>query len=209
MQVTLHFHGDLRRFCPDGFQCVADTVADAINLFFRQHRQAARNPDGSKRLIQIGGCLSPHVLTEPLTRDRLDICPAFCGAGGKSGGIGQIILGAVLVVAGILLFSTPFGVPLITMGASFLLGGTLALLSPSPRLDRADQVVAPTGQTPEESRYLGAAKNTTASGTRIPICYGRFKRAGHILSFDVEADPEAVLGQPPNASQRRRVGRIA
>jgi predicted phage tail protein len=207
LQVVLHFHGDLRRFCPDGFICMASTAADAIKLFFRQHKKAVRNPDGSKRVIQVAGLLVADAYHEPLTKDRLDVCPAFCGAGGKGMSIGQIILGTVLVAVAVFVpgLGTALSTALMSLGISMALGGVLGLLSPAPSLGRETTT---NEQTPEESRYLGAAKNTVASGTRIPICYGRFKRYGHILSFDVEADPEPVLGQPPKADQRRRVGSV-
>lgn len=209
MQVTLHFHGELRQFCPEGFRCFARTALEAVNLFFRQHKAAAHERDGSKRLVQISGHCSRDTITQPLDVDRLDICPAFFGGGGNSGAI-QAVIGAVLIVAGVLLWNTPFGVPLIMSGAMMLIGGAIQMLSPAPRLDRPDAITdTSSGQTAEESRYLGAAGNTAGSGTRIPLGYGRFKLFGHILSFDVEADPEAVLGQPPSADQRRRVGNVA
>lgn len=207
--MTLHFHGELRQFCPEGFVCWARSAAEAVNLFFRQNKRAARERDGSKRVVQVAGHCSMDTLTQALEVDRLDVCPAFMGAGGNSG-ITQMIVGAVLIVAGALLWSTPFGVPLIMMGLSMVIGGAIQMLSPAPRLDRPDAILdGATGQTAEESRYLGAAGNTTASGTRIPLGYGRVKVFGHILSFDVEADPEPVLGQPPRADQRRLVGNVA
>lgn len=211
--MTLHFHGELKQFCPSGFTCWAHSAAEAVNLFFRQNRKAARERDGSKRVVQVANHCSTDTLTNALEVDRLDVCPAFLGSGGSGGGTIQAVIGAVLIAAAVV--AAVFGqywlaVPLGLSGLSMAIGGVLQMLSPSPRLDRPDATTdTPSGQTPEESRYLGAAGNTTASGTRIPLGYGRMKIYGHILSFDVEADPEPVLGQPPNSSQRRRVGNVA
>lgn len=195
MQVTIHFHGEMKRFCPDGFTCFARSALDAVNLFFGQNRKAARNKDGSRRVVQVARHNTEDALTRDLNTDRLDICPAFCGAGA----VGRMIAGAVLIAVSFAL-PGPWNMISLSMGISLLAGGVVELLSPAPKLNtpqtRAEE------KTPDESRYLGAAGNTTAVGTRIPIGYGRYKVFGHIVSFDVQADLQGAGDVPPPAMER-------
>lgn len=60
--------------------------------------------------------------------EEIKIVPVIIGS--KKAGMFQTILGAVLVVAGALLWATPMGAPLVASGAGMVLGGVVQMLSP-------------------------------------------------------------------------------
>lgn len=67
----------------------------------------------------------------PTTGEVIRIVPIVIGS--KKAGIMQTIPGAVLVVAGAILWATPIGAPLVASGAGMMLGGIVQMLSPSQR----------------------------------------------------------------------------
>lgn len=67
----------------------------------------------------------------PITGEVIRIVPVVIGS--KKAGIMQTILGAVLVVAGAILWATPIGAPLVASGIGMMLGGIVQMLSPSQR----------------------------------------------------------------------------
>ena len=200
--VRIILHGALRRAMPGGltsFECEARTPSEAIRALFNQHPPRAPAP-GRKWVVAIAGCDSEAALHSPIAGPELHVMPAMMGAGGGSGGFIQIVVGIVLIAVSFIpgmQWAAPY---LVAAGISMIAGGAISLLSPQPKLSTPDTSVP---DNPEESRYLGAAGNTTKSGTRIPYGFGRYKVPGHYLHFDVEAEPAEVLGQPPSADQRR------
>ncbi|NQD74190.1 tail assembly protein [Pseudomonas sp. CM27] len=112
--------------------------------------------------------------------------------GSKRGGTLQTIVGAVLVVVGLVITGgtfgagAPFGSALITMGASMMVGGVIQMLSPQAK--GLSQSAAPENLP---SYAFGSAKNTTASGNPVPICIGERRWGGAIISASIEAQDKA------------------
>ncbi|MHA6196584.1 tail assembly protein [Pseudomonas wadenswilerensis] len=110
-------------------------------------------------------------------------------AGSKRGGALQTIIGAVMVVAGLVITGgtfgagAPFGSALITMGASMMVGGVIQMLSPQAK--GLSQSAAPENLP---SYAFGSAKNTTASGNPVPICIGKRRWGGAIISASIYAE---------------------
>lgn len=102
--------------------------------------------------------------------------------GSKRGGILQTIVGAIMIVAGAFLSSTPFGAPLIGAGIGLTAGGVIQMLSPQAK--GLSQSAAPENLP---SYAFGSAKNTTASGNPVPICIGERRWGGAIISASIEA----------------------
>ncbi len=92
------------------------------------------------------------------------IAPVLRGA--KTGGLLQTIVGAVLIVVGVILIATPFGAPLITAGIGMVAGGVIQMLSPQPKLNISEA----SANTPNKS-FTGAV-NTSTQGQPVPIVYG-------------------------------------
>lgn len=112
--------------------------------------------------------------------------------GSKRGGTLQTIVGAVMVVVGLVITGgtfgagAPFGSAMITMGASMMVGGVIQMLSPQAK--GLSQSGAPENLP---SYAFGSAKNTTASGNPVPICIGERRWGGAIISASIEAQDKA------------------
>ncbi|SEJ49298.1 tail assembly protein [Pseudomonas sp. NFR16] len=106
---------------------------------------------------------------------ELKIAPVL--AGSKRGGILQSVLGAVLLVASI------WFPALAGPGVALLAGGVIQLLS--PQASGLRQSAAPENLP---SYAFGSAKNTTASGNPVPICIGRRRWGGAIISASIYAE---------------------
>ena len=102
-------------------------------------------------------------------------------AGSKRGGLLQVVLGAVLIVAST--FATGgLATALLGAGIANVAGGVIQLLS--PQTAGLSQSGAPENLP---SYAFGSAKNTTASGNPVPICIGERRWGGAIISASIEA----------------------
>ncbi|MBD2815232.1 tail assembly protein [Xenorhabdus sp. Flor] len=115
--------------------------------------------------------------------DAIRIAPMIIGS--KKGGLFQTILGAVMVVAGVFMWATPWGVPLVMSGASMMLGGVVQMLSPMPgglaRREDPDN---------KPSYAFGGPVNSIAQGNPVPVGYGRRRIGGAIISAGIYAEDQ-------------------
>jgi predicted phage tail protein len=120
--------------------------------------------------------------TGPASGD-IKIIPVIMGANAKT----SIIIGAVLVVAGLVLTATGVGAGaapyLISAGVGLMLGGVIELLSPVPKIKEPEE-------RPENkpSYLFNGPVNTTAQGHPVPLGYGRLLIGGGIVSAGVSID---------------------
>ncbi|MDE9475259.1 tail assembly protein [Xenorhabdus bovienii] len=126
-----------------------------------------------------------------INRDELElsgegdirIVPVIIGS--KKAGIFQTILGAVMVVAGVFAWATPWGVPLVMSGVSMMLGGVVQMLSPMPgglaRREDPDN---------KPSYAFGGPVNSVAQGNPVPIGYGKRRIGGAIISAGIYAEDQ-------------------
>lgn len=106
-----------------------------------------------------------------------------------AGTIGKIILGVGLLalsiwnpaigVEGAVLLSDSMAMGMGMMGASLVLGGVGDLLVGTPNLPSD-------GNSTSNTYTFSGIKNSTVSGTAIPIIYGRHRVGGHVLSAYVD-----------------------
>ncbi|MGY5333071.1 tail assembly protein [Pseudomonas protegens] len=112
--------------------------------------------------------------------------------GSKRGGLLQTVVGAVLVVAGLIVTggtfgaASPFGSAMIMMGASMIAGGVIQMLSPQPK-----GLSTSAASENRPSYAFGSANNTTASGNPVPICIGERRWGGAIISASIYAEDKA------------------
>ncbi|ETX63162.1 MAG: tail assembly protein [Citrobacter portucalensis] len=112
------------------------------------------------------------------------IAPVMEGA--KKAGIFQTILGAVMVVAGIVVtglsygWASPVGGAMISAGIGMMAGGIYQMLSPQPKglQGRDDPDNKP-------SYAFGGSVNTLAMGNPVAILYGEREIGGAIISAGV------------------------
>ncbi|SNS10722.1 Phage-related protein, tail component [Pseudomonas japonica] len=105
---------------------------------------------------------------------EIRIVPVLSGS--KRGGILQTIVGAVLIVASF------YGAPTLQVGIALVAGGVIQMLSPQAK--GLSQSAAPENLP---SYAFGSAKNTTASGNPVPICIGKRRWGGAIISASIYA----------------------
>jgi predicted phage tail protein len=117
------------------------------------------------------------------------IAPVITGS--KRAGVLSTIVGAVMIVAGIAVTgmsfgsAAPLGAALISGGIAFVAGGVIQLLSPQAKGLK-------TSAAPENTPgyAFGSAKNTTASGNPVPLCYGKRRVGGAIISAAIYAEDQ-------------------
>ncbi|MCQ3001428.1 tail assembly protein [Pseudomonas syringae] len=120
-----------------------------------------------------------------------DIIIAPVIAGSKRAGVLQTIVGAVMIVAGIVVsgmsfgLAAPIGAALIAGGIGMVAGGVIQMLSPQAGGLK-------TSAAPENTPgyAFGSAKNTTASGNPVPLCYGKRRVGGAIISAGIYAEDQ-------------------
>jgi predicted phage tail protein len=86
------------------------------------------------RVINVRDAVATEELHNPAGR-TITIAPVIAGAGG---GISNIIIGATLIAASVLLPPGPWSQPLFAIGAAMALGGAAQLLSPVPKLNAGE-----------------------------------------------------------------------
>ncbi|PHM45571.1 tail assembly protein [Xenorhabdus miraniensis] len=110
--------------------------------------------------------------------DDIRIAPMIIGS--KKAGIFQTILGAVMVVAGAFMWTTPWGAPMVMSGIGMMLGGVVQMLSPMPgglaRREDPDN---------KPSYAFGGPVNSIAQGNPVPIGYGQRRIGGAIISAGI------------------------
>lgn len=177
--MKLILHGIFARDYGPSVTIEAGSVAEALEAWSRQVGFYDDRLTCDRPAARVIGFDSEEALRAPTDVGEVHVVPAMFGGGGK---FTQIIIGAIMVVAGILL-SPAFpmvGTALIVAGVTTIIGGVLNLFVKAPTANKAND--------PAASLYLGAAGMTTAIGTPIGLCVGRVKRAGQAMSLDVTSN---------------------
>lgn len=106
----------------------------------------------------------------------IKIVPRVIGAGGN--GVLQTILGAVMVVVGVvaMAYGQAWGSNLIGAGIGMMVGGIAMMLM--PKIDNQDQ----NQDGNKANKGFGGAVTTVAQGNPVPVLYGRREVGGFIAS---------------------------
>lgn len=118
--------------------------------------------DGGAYRVLVGGkqALDVDQVPHPVSdRESIRIVPVIAGAGK---GVGQVILGAALIVAGVVFYQPQ----LIYVGAAMVIGGVSQMLF-APKTP--ESVERPENKP---SYAFDGAVNTAAQGNPIPMLYG-------------------------------------
>ncbi|TVP11815.1 tail assembly protein [Shewanella sp. KCT] len=109
--------------------------------------------------------------------------------GSKRGGVLQTIVGAVLVVVGVIVtglswgLAAPVGGALISAGVGLMAGGIVQMLSPQNLNNSSNEDQG-------TSYAFGGAVNTTAQGNPVGIGYGERLVGGAIISAGIYAEDQ-------------------
>jgi len=191
--TTILLYGQLRQF-GRSFRMAVRTPAEAVKALCVQIPGFERFLSNAKsRGVEFAVFRGKNNLAEKelgfTGEGDIRIAPIITGS--KRGGALQTIIGAVLIVVGLVItggsFGTaaPFGSALIMMGGSMVLGGVIQMLSPQ---SGGLKTSAAPENTPGYA--FGSAKNTTASGNPVPLCYGKRRVGGAIISAAIYAEDQ-------------------
>jgi predicted phage tail protein len=174
-------HKFLVRNAAEAFRAMAANIVG-----FSEFMSSAHTYGVGFRVFVGGSAIKDYPETHNPSSDKdiIRLVPVIMGSGG---GIFKILLGAVLVVAGIVV-SAPvlgnnpeLGGPMISAGVGLIIGGVAQLLTNLP----------PTGQTGSgnKSSYLfNGPVNSTAQGGAVPVGYGRLVIGSVIISAGINTD---------------------
>ena len=201
MQTCLReikLYGELADFC--GYKSLkADvkTAADAIKCLIGNNPEL--EPHMCSRYYKVIVEDNPITIEElhyPAGRAPIKIVPVVSGEGGR--GLGQILLGSLLIggsfMFGGLQFTQLLG-PIVQpgslaaagsftkaafyIGASLVLGGISAMLTPLPSIDNSEA-------DPENSFAFSSPINVSRAGIPIPLIYGRRVVGSAVISAGID-----------------------
>jgi len=106
----------------------------------------------------------------------IKVVPRVMGAGGN--GVLQTILGAVMVVVGVvaMAYGQAWGANLVGAGIGMMVGGIAMMLM--PKIDNQDQ----NQDGNKANKGFGSAVTTVAQGNPVPVLYGQREVGGFIAS---------------------------
>jgi predicted phage tail protein len=134
--------------------------------------------------------LKEDELCAPAGTEDIRIAPMLLGS--KSGGMFNIIAGAVLFIVGGFISGWSMGAGsgvggyLMQAGIGMMLGGVVQMLSPQPKALR-------NGDRPDNqpSYVFNGAVNTQAQGNPVPVLYGRMIVGSAVVSAGIHAEDYA------------------
>jgi predicted phage tail protein len=132
-------------------------------------------------------------LRYPSGDDEIKFVPIIVGA---SGSTIATIAGAVLIVVGVILIETPFGVPLIYAGAALMAGGIITMLMSTTKSDAGE------GDKENRASYaFNGPVNTQAQGNPVPVAYGGPMFVGSaVVSASLEAKDDVYAPSADGAT---------
>lgn len=128
--------------------------------------------------------LATDQLKHPSGSDDIRIAPVPAGA--KSGGIFQVVVGIVLIVAGFFTGGATWGPAMMVMGAGMAMSGAMMMLSPQPKGSASADSSAN-----NPSYAFNGAVNTEAQGNPVPLLYGELIVGSSVISGGVYAEDRA------------------
>lgn len=146
------------------------------NAKYKNKQSSIYDADSKQQIT--GDNISEDQLDMNTQADTIHIVPRVVGAGGNTGVL-QLVLGAVLIVAGVLTGGTTsaYGVALIGAGSGMAIGGISSMLMPA--------VSTTQDQNQDGNRAnkgFGSAVTTVAQGNPVPVLYGQREIGGFIIS---------------------------
>jgi predicted phage tail protein len=199
--ITLH--GSLgETFTKETIQIWATSVKDVFTCLSQRYGQKFKKTilEGSWHIMQ-GNLSNEDYLSEETidlyTDTELHVFPAIIGAGGK--GIGQIILGVILIIISIVIIVVTWGsatpgviaadtayfggmsaVAFGLAGAAALAGGVMAMMTKTPSANYGSG-----GAAQNPSFIYNGAVNTTTQGGPVPLVYGIHPTGSTVISAGI------------------------
>ena len=191
------------------YDLAVSSPAEAISALctqipgFEQHLMEAKDKGVSFAIVVDRKSVPEDKLVAPVAGSDICIIPVISGR--KSGWV-NIVVGAVLVVVGALVYvsswglAAPVGTALIGMGASLIAGGIVQLLSPQPK--------SRTQEDPENTpnTYFSGPVNTQAQGQPVAVLLGELIVGSAVISAGIETKDNAYVPSGQGATGRGSSG---
>lgn len=196
--VEIRLHGHLGAQFGRVHHLAVDTAAEAIvalGTLYAGFRQALRDFTGPGYRIRVGEgeratWRDESTLGLGLGRARrIDIVPVIHGR--KKNGWGQVIVGYVLMIVGVFTMSYDGGA-VMSLGASMMLGGAVALLTPVPKGSGSKAAQ-------EASQTLNGPPNVVSAGGPVPLIIGRMLVGSVSISSGLSTDAVPIVSAAPAA----------
>lgn len=198
MLKTIKLYGVLGKKFGKEFKLAVESTREAVKALsvqvpgFEQFMLNAHEQGLAFAIFQDDENISEDQIDFDTGANVIKIVPKVMGAGGN-GGVLQLVLGAVLIVAGIFSFGagTALGTAVIGAGAGMVVGGIAQMLT--PKADAQDQ----NQDGNRANKSFGGAVTTIAQGNPVPILYGQREVGGFIVNagqFAVDTFSSADAG---------------
>lgn len=174
---TVKLYGPMRSRFGREYELAVSSTADAIRALciqvpgFKKYLMDAKSKGITFAVFLGKRNIGEDGLHDPAGADEIRIAPIIEGS--KRGGVLQTIIGAVLIVVGVIVTgmtfggAAPLGGAMVNLGIGMVVGGVVQMLSPQPKgLGAKD---SPNNQP---SYSMNGAVNTQAQGNPVPLCYG-------------------------------------
>ncbi len=191
MLKTIKLYGVLRKKFGKEFHLAVESTREAVRALsvqvpgFEQFMLTAHEQGLAFAVFQDDENISEDQLDFETGAKVIKIIPKVIGAGGN--GILQTILGAVMVVVGVI--TQQYWA--VGMGVGMMIGGIAQMLA--PKVDTEDQ----NQDGNRANKGFGGAVTTIAQGNPVPILYGQREVGGFIINagqFAVDTFSSADAG---------------
>lgn len=191
---TVRLYGKLGAKFGREFKLAVSSCSEAISALcaivpgFRKYLLESKDSGVAYTCFVGKSNLSVETLDAPAGKEDIRIAPVMLGA--KKGGLFQIIVGTLLVVASLyfppmakLLAAKGLTATVVGLGMSLAIGGAIQMLTPQPKgLSTRD------GPDNGASYNFNGPVNTTAQGNPVPLLYGRLIVGSATISAGLYAE---------------------
>ena len=201
MLRKIKLHGKLAEFVGHKeFEVEVSSVGKAVSFLLNNFPQLERHMSPNYYQVKVGDySIDETEVHHPVGQQDIHFVPVIAGAG--RGGLGKLLLGAVLIGAAFLM---PAGSGLTLMegiklgqfakvgmltktmlyvGASLALQGVTELLFPLPKDNGFDSE-----QDPKLSFSFSGLQNTSRAGVPVPIVYGEIMTGSGVISAAIDTN---------------------
>lgn len=205
MLKTIKLYGVLGRKFGKEFHLAVESTREAVKALsvqvpgFEQFMLTAHEQGLAFAVFQDDENISEDQIDFETGAKVIKIVPKVIGAGGN--GVLQTILGAVMVVVGVVMLyipgAQPFAASVIGAGIGMMVGGIAQMMM--PKMDEGDQ----NQDGNRANKGFGGAVTTIAQGNPVPILYGQREVGGFIVNagqFAVDTFSSADAGYTGGSS---------
>lgn len=191
MLTTIRLYGELGRTFGRVHKFAVDSAAEAVQALctmipgFEKHLTNSKDRGVGYSVFYGKLNLSEEALAFPSNGSDIRIAPVLMGS--KKSGWLNIIVGAVLIIAGVFT-SWAGGTALISAGIGMIAGGVVQLLTPVPKgrstKDKPDN---------QASYSFNGPVNTQAQGNPVSALYGELIIGSAVVSAGISAQDMAIV----------------